>query len=814
MTEETSIVNRFTTHLRQAVARAFEFAQEYGHEEVTAEHLLYGLATEKGSLSSELLQKSNFPVDLLKQELIRRFQRPYLGKQAVPKLHKQAVQILTKAVRTAQLHEHTYVGTEHTLACLLNMADNRLQELFQIWQINLPELQRQVLVVLKSTSKFPDLTQTLKFLQQNQDDLYEDPQELPMLQTYAQEMTSKSYLADCSPLVDREQEISRLQQILSRRQKNNPLLIGKAGVGKTAIVEGLAQKIFTNKIAPSMRGKRIFSLELSSLVAGTMYRGEFEQRMRLLLDEVKERDDIILFIDEIHTLMGAGSTGQPLDAANILKPALARGDIRLIGATTWDEYQQHLQKDQALNRRFQLISVQEPNKEQTRAILAGVKHSYEKFHQIIITKDAIEAALDLSERYLSHTCWPDKALDLIDEASADILLQAPLSSTQVKKDQLKKKMGKLQKEKLELINNDLYKEAMKLHQKLTGYFETLESLDEKITNRPRLTKKHILQAVALRTGIDQDRLSIKSRPISKTLFKDLRQEIIGQDTALQQLATAIQRGTSPLKPSNKPLGAYLFLGPSGVGKTSTAKSLAKALYGSDQALIRLDMSEFSESFTVSKLIGAPAGYVGYGQSGQLTKAMQAQPLSIVLFDEVEKAHPDVFNLLLQILDDGLLSDGSGKQINFRQSVIILTSNLGLEALEHRLGFNKAGTENQEANKAELRSAAKNFFRTELLNRLDDLIYFEHLGMEQRQAIIKQKIDQINNRLGEEIHLEITTEAMKFLADNDYQKEQGVRSLEKQIRQWVEEPLSESMWKWKKGTTATIDTKDDQIIVCP
>lgn len=805
-----SIIKTFTTHLKTALVKSFYFAQEYGHEEITIEHLLYGLAVEKGSLSSELLSKFNFPIDLLKQELIRKYHSPYLHNHSSPRLNKEALQVLTKAVRTAQLHQHTYIGTEHALACLLDFVDDKLKKLFDIWQINLAELGRQVLVVLKSTSKFPDLTETLKYLQHSQEENVDEFEDLPTLKSFGQELTDDIFLLSAFPLIGREKEIKRLQQIIGRRHKNNPLLIGKAGVGKTAIVEGLARAIVSGKVGNFMHNRRIFSLELSSLVAGTMYRGEFEQRMKQLVDEIKNHPEIILFIDEIHTLVGAGSTGQPLDAANILKPALARGDIHCIGATTWDEFQKHLSKDHALTRRFQTIPIEEPNEEQAKRILFGVKPSYEQFHNITITKDAIDTAISLSGRYLTHTCWPDKALDLIDEAASQIVLDLPMPPQERKKERLKNQVQKLQKQKGDLLNKDNYKEALNVHEKLTNYIEQLQTLTEEKTRKARLSNKHIRQVVALRTGIPIDRLTTRTKPISEKIYHSLQQEIIGQDKALHNLAQAIQRGYSPLKQANKPLGAYLFLGPSGVGKTSTAQSLARQLFGSNNSLIRLDMSEFSESFTISKLIGAPAGYVGYQESGQLANAIRQKPLSVVLFDEVEKAHPDIFNLLLQILDHGKLSDGSGQDVDFRHALIILTSNLGLDALQHKLGFD-SNKINENTAKV-LESAAKNFFRLELLNRLDDIIFFEDLGINERQAIIKQKISLLNKRLGDQIELIITEEAVNFLAATNYNQEQGVRSLEKNIREFVEIPLSETLWKAKKGTKTKIDLENKKITI--
>lgn len=811
MNNDQSVTKSFTTHLKRSLARALDFARDFGHEEITDMHLLYGLASEKGSLSSEMLTKANFPVDLLKQELVRKFHTPYLPETRIPQLNDSVVKILTKSVRTAQLYEHTYVGTEHVLACLLNLMDASLSDLFRSWQIDFTSLQRQVMTVLKSTSKFPDLTESLRHLQAMQEDSPEDISEFPILESLGEEITDPDYIAACSPLVGRTEELARVEQILNRRYKNNPLLIGKPGVGKTAIVEGLAMNIVSGNCPPKLMNKRIFAIEPSSLVAGTMYRGEFEQRMKALVEELKDNPDIILFIDEIHNIVGAGSTGQPLDAANILKPALARGEIRCIGATTFNEFQKHMSADQALARRFQSVTVKEPGREETRAILHGIKKSFEDFHQVIITKDAVETAVDLSDKFLSHTHWPDKAIDLIDEASAKRKTERRPHPHEEKKQRLKKRVNNLQKEKIEYLNTDQYEEAIGLHKKLESLLEELKNLADVKQKRMRITHNDIRRAVSTRTGIAEDRLKIGAEPIANKLLINLKKSIIGQDKALTTLSRSLQRGYSLLKEPGKPLGAYLFLGPSGVGKTSTAKTLARELFGDEKALIRLDMSEFGEKFTISKLIGAPAGYVGYQDSGMLTNAVRQNPLSVILFDEIEKAHPDLFNILLQILDEGILRDGKGEEVDFRHNIIVMTSNLGLKELQHKVGF-ESEQKHAESMKTEISGAVRDFLRLEILNRLDEIIYFEPLGISERQAIIKSKLDSLNERLNHHISLTISQKALEHIASRAYNEEQGVRSLEKIIRDQVEIPISDSIWKYKKGTDLTLDVEGEKVVL--
>lgn len=808
---DASIVKQFTTHLRQALAQGMQFAAEFGHKQTTSEHILYGLASQKGSISAELLTAVNFPVDLLKQDLIRRHHTPYFNDaKNIPDFDEQAIVLLSKAVRTASAYHHTYIGTEHVLASLVEDADKALRELCQIWQVNMLELQRKLSVVLKSTSKFPDLTQTIRLIPTSEEQREEQP-EFPSLSQVAKELTTAEHIATCPPLVGREEEISRLQHILGRRYKNNPLLVGKPGVGKTAVVEGLARAIMSGQAPAFLQGKRIFALELSSMVAGTMYRGDFEQRLRNVIDEIKADPNIIVFIDEVHTLVGAGASGQPLDAANMLKPALARGDIRCIGATTWEEYQKYVATDAALARRFQTVMIDEPSREETRAVLEGVKNTFEEFHRVQIPAETISAALQLSERYLTHTCWPDKAIDLLDESASRLAQESPQPAAEQKKRALKEKISAAQKDIQTALDKDEYGLALKMREDANALQAKLADMNRKKTRRVALKPEHVRETVANRTGIPAQRLHVSAIPTAASLQAALVQTVLGQDEAIQTLTTAIQRGYSPLKEAQKPMGAFLFLGPSGVGKTATAKALAKHVLGDEQNLIRLDMSEYHDHFTLSKLIGAPAGYVGYQQSGTLTNAVRQKPLSVVLFDEVEKAHPDIFNILLQILDEGTLLDGSGQKIDFRHTLIILTSNLGLHELRHRLGFGANASDSSEQRQT-VTSSVKAFFKEELLNRLDGIIHFQPLGVEARKAIIKMKIDQLEKKLDEQVSFSASEEALQHLAVDAYQQDQGVRSLERLIKEHIEYPLVELLPKTKQKSTIDIGIKDGRIFL--
>lgn len=801
---ETSITNSFSTHLKQAFAKAYNFAVEFGHLELTSMHLLYGLAAQKGSLSSELLLKIDFPVDLLKQELIRAYHQPFVPQApSSPSLSDELITVLTKSTRTAQLYEHTYIGTEHVLACILNLANQELRNLLQLWQINTNDLQQQLLMVLKSTSKFPDLTDTLRQLQENQDDVSDIDQDYPITQSLAKELTTPEFLQEATPLIGRQTELERVQQLLLRRFKNNPLLVGKAGVGKTAIVEGLAHRILSGDVPPMLLGKRVFHLELSSLVAGTMYRGEFEQRLKMLVDECRMNPEIVLFIDEIHTLIGAGSTGQALDAANILKPALARGEIRCIGATTWQEYNKHLHQDSALARRFQVVAVEEPSEMDTKEILHGTKDYLQDYHHVRITNEAIDHAIQLSRDHLPSASWPDKALDLLDEAAARKKLNERIPAEQEKRVKLKKRLQKLQKQKQEALHEDLYEEALKVHEKIESVLIDLKKTAPKPRKRMHVKPVDIVEALIAKTGMSKNQITFSEKTRTNIFIEEASKSIIGQDHVLNTLQGFIDRAYSPLKDPRKPLGSFLFLGPSGVGKTATAKELAKSLFGNEKALIRLDMSEYVERYSVSKLLGAPAGYIGHKDTGLLTKAIQEQPRSILLFDEIEKAHPDLFNLLLQILDEGQLTDSAGNKLDFRQSVIVLTSNLGTDALRSKVGFGERNSFNHQEIEQELASGAKSFLRQELLNRLDETLIFKPLGIQSRQAIITKKLQELNQQLANQLTLAIADETIHQIATSAYKDEEGVRSLERFFKQQVEIPLQKHLSSSAKASKAEL-----------
>lgn len=810
MKNDSPISESFSAHLRHALLNAIQFAEDFGHEQVSSLHLLFGLATQKGSLSAELLSKADFPVDLLKQELIRSLHRPYLSGQSEAVLSDDVITILTKSIRTAQLYGHTYVGTEHVLACFIHLADQYARELFSVWQISLSDLQRQLLTVLKSTSKFPDLTDSLRDLQQlQQEDVTEDIPDFPALESVAKELTTEEATQEMAPLIGREKELKRLQQILSRRYKNNPLLIGNPGVGKSALVEGLAKSIVNGSAPLSLSQKRIFHLEMSSLVAGTMYRGDFEQRLKAIIDECQQNPDIILFIDEIHTLVGAGSTGQALDAANILKPALARGEIRCIGATTFKEYQSNLKKDGALTRRFDKILIHQPSKEETMTILNGMKSFLEDYHQVRITKKAIESAVNLSERYLSHQQWPDKAIDLLDASSAHKTMDRVEPESKKKERSLKKRLKKLQGQKAICLEEDCYEEALQVHKKMQTVLEQLSEIESDPIKRETISEKHVFEALQQRLDVS---LAEQSSTVSSSkLYSLLTADVIGQSQSLKVIAQHLQHGFSPLKQEQQPLGAFLLAGPSGVGKTSTAKSLAKHLFGSEKALIRLDMSEYAEKHTIAKLIGSPAGYVGYQQSGLLTELLEEQPHAVILFDEVEKAHPDLFNLLLQILDEGRLRDASGSLLDFSQSIILLTTNLGNEDLAKQVGFaNTIG--NERLNLTDINPALRLFFKQELLNRLDAILTYQQLNEQDRLSIAKKKLDEIQQRLAQYATIEVEQDVFEHLAITAYQPTEGIRSILRNLKRDIEFPLSEQLSKRKKSQHFLVKKQENGSIV--
>lgn len=811
----TSILQKFSTHLRQSLKNSFKIALDLKHKQITPLHLLYGLIEEKGAIGSEILSKASLNKEKIISALVHGCQTEESTLKGMrpnfPELNEESQKILVKAAALAVENQHRYIGTEHLLVALVETKIPLLIDFLAEQKIDLPNLERTTLNVLQSTNRFPDLplspSQGGAGKETNQEAKTETIvkrkiKKMPALNFFATELTSAKSQKEMDPVIGRGDEINRLIQILCRRTKNNPVLLGDPGVGKTAIVEGLSQRIVNGAVPDPLQGKKIMRLDLGLLIAGTIYRGEFEARLKQLLDEVRENPEIILFIDELHTIVGAGSAAGTLDAANILKPALARGEVRCIGATTFEEYKKQIESDAALERRFQPVIVNEPSREETIAILKGIRDNYEKYHLIKISDKAILAAVDLSLRYRQDKFLPDKAIDLLDEAASakKLTLKAGGLLRQLKN--LQKEQQKIQQEKEEAVRAENFEQAVKVKEKEELLLQEIQRLEQKISQkRPRLQEILIAEDVAkiitLSTNIPTTELLEEDKKQLLNLENEMKKKIVGQDQAVAAVAQALRRARLGLAHPQRPLASFLLTGPSGVGKTWLAKVLAELIFKDHEAFIRLDMSEFSEGFQVSKLIGAPAGYVGYKEGNKFTDRVKARPYSVILFDEIDKAHPEAFNILLQILDEGHLSDAVGKKINFKNTVIIMTTNLGHEHFSPvKLGFQE-GIATKEINgkqfesiKNSVLSELKDRFRPEFLNRLDSILVLRPLDRQDLEKIVDLQIADLNQRLEKKnLSLSLTPAARQFLAKKAQELDQGARAIAKVIQSEVEEPLT-------------------------
>ncbi|MBI3115558.1 MAG: ATP-dependent Clp protease ATP-binding subunit [Candidatus Kerfeldbacteria bacterium] len=830
------ILNKFTTNLKNTLSRAADLALELRAKLIAPDHLLLALAEQRGGIAYEVLSKSDLRAGALRayieehQDYASRIDDEGFNLADV-KFSPLAKQALEKGVLIANKFQHKYVGTEHLLFGLLEIDDADFQQLLTENHIPANETKRHLEVVMKSTSKFPDLT---GFFQPGTKELEKETvggprrgQGTPALDFFSHDLTDEKQQATIDPVVGRQDEIDRLVHILSRRTKNNPVLIGDPGVGKTAIVEGLAKKIMEGDVPEVLQGKRILALDLGLVVAGTMYRGEFESRLKQVIDEITASPDIILFIDELHTIIGAGSASGSMDAANLLKPALAKGQIRCIGATTYDEYRKHIESDPALERRFQPIAVDEPTVEETVSILKGLRPNYEQYHRVRISDEAIDAAATLSDRYVQDRFLPDKAIDLIDEAASKAKIRKkPVGAVQEIRG-LKRAIEKLEEKKQHAVNEEQFERALAVKAESDLLSERLERLATKRAGAQQaisgsIGKQDVAEVVSRITGVPLSELVREERERLMHLEKRLATRIVGQEEAIKSLADSIRRSRVGLQNPNRPIGSFIFLGPSGVGKTETAKAIAELVFEDPEALIRIDMSEFGESFTVSKLIGAPAGYVGYKESGKLTEAVRRRPYSVVLFDEIEKAHPDVFNVLLQVLEDGHLTDATGKKINFKNTVIVLTSNIGLQNLNQvaALGFN--ADDDEEMQKVEeryehVREAVlddlSRQFRPEFLNRIDKTIVFKPLTLPEVEQIVDLELQALMHQLKrEDLKLRVTRAARAHLAREGFNPDQGARALRRLIQETIGNPLAERLLagKLKAKDTVRVTAKGGEI----
>lgn len=785
--------------------------------EVSPQNLLDSLKYEQGSIAAEILNKNRNNSYALKSSDVN---LPLVSKpnSISVRLNQEASEIIIKAIHTSNEYGHKYVGTEHMLKSLAESKNKNILAWWQKENINVLNLEKNLRIVMESTSKFPDLTAVFNAPDTANDNKEKDNKSA--LAYFGRELTDKIVQKNIDPLIGRQREVNRLIQILCRRHKNNPMLLGEAGVGKTAIVEGLAKKISQGDVPPILANKKIYTVDLGSVVAGTVYRGEFEARLKNLIETAEVDGNTILFIDEIHTIIGAGSASGSLDAANMLKPALARGQISVIGATTLEEYKKHIETDSALERRFQVILVEEPNENETREVLQGIKANYEKFHTVDITPEAIATAVRLSNRYITDKLQPDKSIDLIDEAAAKAKVARSQKSIWHKIKQLERQIEQIALDKKSAVQKEEYALAIDLKNKEEELNKSLNGLliqaNNQNTARSQITPEHILEVVSSLTKIPLGELQKAEKQMFTDLEKNLREKIIGQDKALSSIADLIRRSRTNISDPNKPLASFIFLGPSGVGKTETAKQMALILFNDKKALIRVDMSEFAEGFTVSRLIGAPAGYVGYRDSNKFTDEVRRRPYCVILLDEIEKAHPEVFNVLLQILEDGFVTDATGRRVNFKNTIMVMTSNLGLEEFNRaaRLGFadseEEESKDNFKAVEKNVTSALKKHFRPEFLNRLDKVVVFNPLSKENLEEIVKLYLNELNNRLKENnILVELNNEAIKHIAKLGFAPEYGARGIRRVFQESIESEIAKIILRSESPAEKKIRVGVDQ-----
>lgn len=823
-------LSKFTTHYRGALALAYALARTQGSSTVEPHHLLRALSSERGALATEILEKHGLSREKISEKLaVSTIETDAVTSRELSDiiqhhLSPTTTHLVERSVLTAWRYQHHYVGTEHLLYAMVSSDDEDVISLWSKLEVEPRIIKTNVVAVLKSTSKFPDLTEAFTVAEDSPNRESDSPTQA--LDFFCTDLTGHDTQNKLDPVIGRDQEISRLISILGRRTKNNPLLLGDPGVGKTAIVEGLARRIHESRVPEFLQDKRILALDLGLVVAGTMYRGEFESRLKQILDELKANPNIILFIDEVHTIVGTGAAPGSLDLANLLKPALAKGLIRCIGATTQEEYKKSIEPDPALERRFQVVEVKEPTPAEALEVLKGLRSRYETFHQVRITDEALEAAVHLSERHITAKFLPDKAIDLIDEAAARIRVNSSGGENVRTLRTLTERLKQLNSAKELAIkdeNFNLANEHKAAAEKVKQELDVLQNAKAKKISEPRGTvgRSEVATVVAQATGIPATELVVSERAKLGELEQRTKTHVVGQAEAIALVTKAVKRGRLGLSHPQRPLGSFLFLGPSGVGKTELAKVLAREVFGSSSALIRLDMSEFAEPFTVSKLIGAPAGYVGYRDGTKLSDVVRRRPSSVVLFDEVEKAHPDVFNLLLQVLDEGHLTDASGKAVNFAQTIIILTSNLGLRELTQtaKLGFeSESGKADErrkqdiERSKTQIMAEVKRFFRPEFLNRLDGTVVFNPLSEQDLAAIVELQVRELNKRFASEhvgISLKLARGTARAIARQTFSPQEGARGIRRFLQAEVEDALTDRLveGKLKPGATVTLAMKD-------
>ncbi|MGI6576793.1 MAG: ATP-dependent Clp protease ATP-binding subunit [Eubacteriales bacterium] len=813
-----SFFNRFTQRAQNALRLAHESAGNMGHSYVGSEHILLGLLREGEGIAARALQNAGVNVEQLKKNILGVVGK---GEGGVPAqgLTPRSKHIIEVAAAEAARLNTSYIGTEHLLMAILRETDSFATRMLAASGVDITKLYRSIEALIGATGSEAPSSQHGR-PGRTQPNAPSGPP-TKTLDQFGRDLTRLAAEGKLDPIIGRDKEVSRIIQILSRRTKNNPVLIGEPGVGKTAVAEGLAQKIVAGDIPENLRNKRLFSLDLTGMIAGTKYRGEFEERIKTAIDEVRNAGNVILFIDELHTIIGAGAAEGAIDAANILKPALSRGEIQVIGATTLDEYRKHIEKDAALERRFQPVLVGEPSEEESIEILRGLRDRYEAHHKIKITDESIRAAVEMSSRYISGRQLPDKAIDLIDEAASRVRMSALTAPFDIK--ELEEKLKSLSAEKEEAVKNQEFEKAAKLRDEEKRLIEQIEDerkkwQDSQKSTRGEVTVEDVAAVVSGWTGVPVTRLTEDESERLLHMEDILHKRVIGQEEAVSAVSKAIRRGRVGLKDPKRPTGSFIFLGPTGVGKTELCRALAEAVFGDEDAMVRIDMSEYMEKHNTSKLIGSPPGYVGYDEGGQLTEKVRRKPYSVILFDEIEKAHPDVFNLLLQILEDGRLTDSQGRVVDFKNTIIVMTSNLGAHDLfnRKRLGFGTSesdGVTNQEEIKSTVMSQLKKTFRPEFLNRVDEIIVFHQLNREQIKKIAKGMLTTVTERVrGLGIELDIDESTLDLIAEEGFDPVYGARPLRRAIQSKLEDAISERLLEGsiKAGGVVRVYAKDNEL----
>ena len=806
---------KFTSRAEKALEISNQIAVEFGHNYIGTEHLLYGLVKEGSGIANKLLSNQNITSEAVFEKIEELIGRGEKGSNHTLGFTPRTKRVIENAFVEARKLGSDFIGTEHLLIGIMRESDSIAVRIMIDLNANHHKLYNEIVKVINESNFNEESNKNT-----SKSDTYNSTQTLNQFGT---DLTKIARTGKLDPVIGRENEIERIIQILSRRTKNNPCLIGEPGVGKTAVVEGLTQKIIEGNVPETLKDKRVITLDISSMVAGTKYRGDFEERIKKALKEVEKAGDVILFIDEIHTIVGAGAAEGAIDAANILKPLLARGEIQIVGATTLNEYRKYIEKDSALERRFQPVAVDEPSIHDSINILKGLRDKYEAHHNVKITDDAIEAAVKLSSRYINDRFLPDKAIDLIDEAASRARLKSYTEPYKIKN--IEEKIEKLSKEKEEAIAIQDFEKAAELRDKQNKEKSNLEKekkkwKDKNVKAIRNISSEEVSEVIASSTGIPIQKINQNENEKLKNLEKSLHKRVIGQYEAVEAVAKAIKRSRVGLKDPNRPIGSFLFLGPTGVGKTELSKALAETLFGNENEIIRIDMSEYMESHSTAKMIGSPPGYIGFDEGGALTERIRRKPYSVVLFDEIEKAHPDVLNMLLQILDDGRLTDSHGRTANFKNSLIIMTSNIGARLITNKkmLGFSGANDNNETQNeyentKKEVITQLKRELRPEFINRIDEIIVFHRLNESELMQIVDIMLKQIKDRINEKnIDLEIEKNAKELIIKRGTDLNYGARPLKRSIQNIIEDKLAEEILEGnlKSGNVANIIAKEDEI----